>query len=114
MFSFEQQKRKFHHFVSKKAFDIVDCGPKVINLLLDQGLISEYADIFTLKRGDLLLLPRFAEKSVDNLLSSIKKSSKVTLPRLLVGLSIPQVGEETAIDLSFNGELIKITNYSTL
>lgn len=98
--SFEQQKRKFHHFVSKKSFDIVDCGPKVVDLLLEQNLISEYADIFTLKRGDLLALPRFAEKSVDNLLSSIQKSSKVTLPRLLVGLSIPQVGEETAIDLA--------------
>ncbi len=98
--SYEQQKRKFYHFVSKKSFDIVDCGPKVIDLLLDQGLISEYADIFTLKRGDLLNLPRFAEKSVDNLLSSIEKSKRVTLPRFLVGLSIPQVGEETAIDLS--------------
>lgn len=98
--SYEQQKRKFYHFVSKKSFDIVDCGPKVIDLLLDQGLISEYADIFTLKRGDLLNLPRFAEKSVDNLLASIEKSRNVTLPRFLVGLSIPQVGEETAIDLA--------------
>lgn len=98
--SFEQQKRRFHHFVSKKSFDIEDMGPKVVDLLLDEGLISEYADIFTLKRGDLLNLPRFAEKSVDNLLGSIKKSSKVTLPRLLVGLSIPQVGEETAIELA--------------
>jgi DNA ligase (NAD+) len=100
--SYEQQKRKFYHFVSKKSFDIVDCGPKVIDVLLDTGLISEYADIFTLKRGDLLQLPRFAEKSVDNLLSSIQKSSTVTLPRFLVGLSIPQVGEETAIDLAKN------------
>lgn len=100
--SFEQQKRKFYHFVSKKSFDIVDCGPKVIDLLLENNLISEYADIFTLKRGDLLLLPRFAEKSVDNLLTSIEKSKKVTLPRFLVGLSIPQVGEETAVDLSKN------------
>ncbi|KND52124.1 MAG: DNA ligase, NAD-dependent, partial [Parcubacteria bacterium C7867-003] len=98
--SLDQIKRKFHHFVSKKSFDIEDCGPKIIDLLLEQNLISEYADIFTLKRGDLLTLPRFAEKSVDNLLSSIEKSRSVTLPRLLVGLSIPQVGEETAIDLS--------------
>lgn len=98
--SFEQQKRKFYHFVSKKSFDIVDCGPKVIDLLLEENLISEYADIFTLEKGDLLNLPRFAEKSVDNLLKSIKKSSKVTLPRFIVGLSIPQVGEETAYDLS--------------
>ncbi len=98
--SLEQIKRKFHHFVSKKSFDIEDCGPKIIDLLLEENLISEYVDIFTLKRGDLLLLPRFAEKSVDNLLKSIEKSRKVTLSRLLVGLSIPQVGEETAIDLS--------------
>ena len=98
--SFEQQKRKFYHFVSKKAFDIVDMGPKVIDVLLEQNLISEYADIFTLKRGDLLALPRFAEKSVDNLLESIKRSSKLSLPRLLVGLSVPQVGEETAYDLA--------------
>ncbi len=98
--SLQQIKRKFHHFVSKKAFDIVDCGPKIIDVLLDENLISEYSDIFTLKRGDLLSLPRFAEKSVDNLLSSIDKSKTVTLARFLVGLSIPQVGEETAIDLS--------------
>jgi len=98
--SIDQIKRMFHHFVSKKAFDIEDCGPKIVDLLLEQNLISEYADIFTLKKGDLLALPRFAEKSVDNLLKSIEKSRNITLARLLVGLSIPQVGEETAIDLS--------------
>lgn len=98
--SYDQQKRKFYHFVSKKSFDIVHCGPKVVDLLLEENLISEYSDIFTLERGDLFSLPRFAEKSVDNLLSSVKKSSNVTLSRFLVGLSIPQVGEETAIDLA--------------
>jgi DNA ligase (NAD+) len=98
--SFEQQKRKFYHFVSKHAFDIVDMGPKVVDVLLTENLITEYADIFTLTAGDLLALPRFAEKSVENLLASIKKSSRVTLARLLVGLSVPQVGEETAIDLA--------------
>ena len=98
--SFDQQKRRFYHFVSKHAFDIVDMGPKVVDVLLTENLISEYADIFTLKKGDLLALPRFAEKSVDNLLTSIKKSSTVSLARLLVGLSVPQVGEETARDLA--------------
>lgn len=98
--SFEQQKRKFHHFVSKKAFDITHCGPKIIDVFLEQNLISEYADIFTLKRGDLLSLPRFGEKSVDNILNSIEKSKNVSLARFLVSLSIPQVGEETAIDLA--------------
>ncbi len=98
--SLEQIKRRFHHFVSKKSLDIEDCGPKIVDLLLDEGLITEYADIFTLKKGDLLSLPRFAEKSADNLLKSIEKSRSTTLSRFLVGLSIPQVGEETAIDLS--------------
>jgi DNA ligase (NAD+) len=98
--SFEQQKRRFYHFVSKHALDIVDLGPKVIDVLLTENLISEYADIFTLKAGDLLSLPRFAEKSVENLLNSINRSRETTLPRFLVGLSIPQVGEETAYDLA--------------
>ncbi len=100
--SFEQQKRRFYHFVSKKSFDIVDCGPKVIDVLLEQSLISEYADIFSLKKGDLLSLPRFAEKSVDNLLSAIDKAREVSLPRFVIGLSIPQVGEETAHLLAKN------------
>ena len=98
--SFAQQKRKFYHFVSKKSFFIDGMGPKIIDQLLNVNLITSYPDIFTLKMGDLLALPRFAEKSVDNLLNSIEKSREVTLARLITGLSIPHVGEETAIDLS--------------
>src|SRR3989338_7639947 len=98
--SFDQQKRRFYYFVSKKCFDIDGLGPKIIDLLLDNNLISTFDDVFTLKRGDLLALPRFAEKSVDNLLVSIEKAKKVTLPRLLASLSIPQVGEETAYDVA--------------
>ena len=100
--SFEQQKRKFYHFVGKQAFDIDSMGPKVVDLLLEKELISEYADIFTLKKGDLLALPRFAEKSVDNLLVAIEKARKIILPKFLVGLSIPQVGVETAYLLAQN------------
>ncbi len=100
--SFEQQKRKFHHFVSKKSFDITDLGPKVVDMLLENSLIVEFSDIFTLEKGDLLSLPRFAEKSVDNLLQAILKAKKVTLPRFIIGLSIPQVGEETAHLLAQN------------
>lgn len=98
--SVPQQKRKLYHFAGKHAFDIDGLGPKIIDLLLDHNLISSYEDIFTLKRGDLLNLPRFAEKSVDNLLESIEKARKVPLARFIVGLSIPQVGEETANDLA--------------
>lgn len=98
--SFAQKRRKFYHFVSKKAFDMDGCGPKIIDVLLDNNLISDFADIFTLEKGDLLSLPRFAEKSVENLLASVEKSRTVSLPKLLVGLSIPRVGEEMAIDLA--------------
>ena len=98
--SFAQKRRKFYHFVSKKAFDMDGCGPKIIDVLLDNNLIADFSDIFTLKKGDLLSLPRFAEKSVDNLLASVEKSREISLSKFLVGLSINQVGEETAIDLA--------------
>lgn len=98
--SFEQQRRKFSYFVSKRALNIVDLGPRIMDVLLKENLVSEYADIFTLEKGDLLVLPRFAQKSVDNLLKSVEMAKKTTLPRFLIGLSIPQVGEETAYDLT--------------
>jgi DNA ligase (NAD+) len=98
--SFEQNKKKFYYFVSKKCFNIDGLGPKIIDQLLDNGLVSTFDDIFTLKKGDLLALPRFAEKSVDNLLESISNSKKISLARLISSLSINQVGEETAYDIA--------------
>lgn len=98
--SFAQQKRKFYHFVSKKAFNIEGLGPKIIDLLLEENLLSSYDDIFTLKKGDLIDLPRFAEKSVDNLLKEIDEAREIELPQFIISLSIDQVGEETAYDLA--------------
>jgi DNA ligase (NAD+) len=107
--SYVQKKRKFAHFASKIAFNIDGLGPQIIELLMKHNLISDFNDIFTLKRGDVLSLPRFAEKSADNLLESIEKAREVPLARFLVSLSIPQVGEETAIDLANHfGKLEKI------
>lgn len=107
--SFAQVKRRFYHFVSKKCFDIDGLGPKIIDVLLEKNLVSSFDDIFTLKRGDLLALPRFAEKSVDNLLASVEKAREVSLPRFLAAISIPQIGEETANDLANHfGTLEKI------
>jgi DNA ligase (NAD+) len=107
--SFEQVKRKFYHFVSKKCFNMEGLGPKIIDVLLEKNLISTFDDIFTLEREDLLALPRFAEKSVDNLLDSVQKARNVSLPRFLASLSIPQVGEETSYDLENHfGKLEKI------
>ncbi|MBI5754052.1 NAD-dependent DNA ligase LigA [Candidatus Peregrinibacteria bacterium] len=98
--SFAQKRRKFYHFVSKHAFDIEKMGPRVTDALLDNNLITSYDDIFTLKKGDLLTLPRFGEKSVDNLLASIEKARTMDLPRFIIGLSIEHVGEETAEDIA--------------
>lgn len=95
--SFVQKRRRFHYFVSKAAFDIEGMGPKVIDALLEHGLIANIDDIFTLKKGDVMALPRFAERSVDNLLAAIEEKRTVTLPRFLIGLSIEHVGEETAL-----------------
>jgi DNA ligase (NAD+) len=95
-----QQKRRLYHFVSKHCFDIDGLGPRQIDVLLENNLISSYEDIFTLKLGDVLALPRFAEKSADNLIASIEKARNVTLPRFIFSLSIPHVGEETAEDLA--------------
>jgi len=98
--SFEMQRRRLHYFSSKAAYDIENLGPKVIDVLLENNLIQNAVDIFTLEKGDLLSLPRFAEKSVDNLLASINDARKVSLSRFIVGLSIDGVGEETAVLLA--------------
>lgn len=95
-----EQRRRFHHFVSKHALDIEGMGPKTVNLLMEQGLVTSYADIFTLTEGDLEGVERFAEVSSKKLIDNIKKRRKIPLERLLIALSIPQVGEETARDLA--------------
>ena len=98
--SFAQQRRKLAHFTSKKVFNIDGLGQKKIDQLLEAGIISNFDDIFTMKRGDLETLPRFGEKSIDNLLKAVEKARDVSLARFIAGLSISQVGEETARDLA--------------
>jgi len=106
-----KDRRRLYHFTSKHAFDIDGLGPKVVDLLVEHQLVGAYDDFFTLTKGDLLALPRFAEKSADNLLASIEKAKRVTLPRLIIALSIPQVGEETAYDLaSYFGTLEELSH----
>lgn len=105
--SFIQKKRKLYHFAGKSAFNIDGLGPKIIDTLLGAELIAISDDIFTLKKGDLLTIPRFAEKSVDNLLSSIEKAKRVSFPRFIVSLSIPNVGQETAYLLAKNFKTIE-------
>jgi DNA ligase (NAD+) len=103
-------RRKLYHFVGKHAFDIEGCGPKTIDLLMDEGLVSTYADLFTLTEGDLEGLPGFAALAAKNLIDGITARKKITLDRLLIGLSIDHVGEETARDIAAHfGNLYRVS-----
>ncbi|MBT3419372.1 MAG: NAD-dependent DNA ligase LigA [Candidatus Magasanikbacteria bacterium] len=97
---YAQELQHIIHFVSKKAFNIDGLGKKIVEQLVNEGIVKNVADVFTLTKGDLAPLERFAEKSADNLIISIQKAKKVTLPRLLFGLGIRHVGEETAVRLA--------------
>ena len=99
--SFAMIRRRFYNFVGKGALDIEGFGKKTVDALFDADLIQNYDDIFTLEEGDVLELEGFAEISAKKLIESIRRAAKkVELSRLIVGLSIPQVGEETAILLA--------------
>lgn len=90
------RRQRLYYFVSKTALNIDGIGPKIIDALLDAGLIIDAADLFVLKREDFLSLPGFKDKSADNALAAIAAAKTTTLARFLVALSIEHVGEETA------------------
>jgi DNA ligase (NAD+) len=98
--SFAEQSGKLIHFASKHALDIDGLGEKTVQLLMEKNLVGEFDDFFDLTRDELLALEGFKEKSVDNLLAALRAASTPTLDRLLVGLSILHVGEETALLLA--------------
>ncbi len=97
---FAQELERINHFVSKHAYDIDHCGVKIVEQLVNEGLIKDAADLFTLTQGDLENLERFGKKSAYNLIQAIAKSKEVTLARFINALSIDHVGEETAEDLA--------------
>jgi DNA ligase (NAD+) len=99
-----------YHFVSRAAFNIEGMGPKIIDKFLDEGLISDSADIFELQKGDIAALERFGEKSAENIVAEIAEKKHVTLPRFLYALGILHVGEETAVLLAKNFEFVTIKN----
>jgi len=93
-------KRQLYHFVSRKAFDIEGLGPKIIDQLMNEGLIKDAADIFTLTAGDLRSLERFAEKSAENLVKSIDNAREVELAKFIYALGIRHIGEESSVWLA--------------
>ncbi len=94
------EREQLIHFASKDAFDIDGLGEKIVDQLLTEGIISDAADFFALKEGDLHGLERFAEKSATNLIEAIQGKKKVTFSRFLFGLGIRHVGAITASDLA--------------
>ncbi|MEK7630243.1 MAG: NAD-dependent DNA ligase LigA [Patescibacteria group bacterium] len=93
-----RHKESLYHFVY--AFDIQGLGPKIIDRFLDEGLISDAADIFSLEEGDIKILERFGEKSAENIVEEVKQKKKITLAKFIYGLGILHVGEETAVLLA--------------
>ncbi len=94
------KREAIYHLVSRKAFDIDGVGPKIVDQLMEAGLIRDPADLFSLKKEDLLNLERFAEKSAQNTIEAIESKKKVSLDKFIYSLGIEHVGEETAFTLA--------------
>jgi DNA ligase (NAD+) len=95
-----QQKQAILHFAQRRAVEIEDLGEKLVDQLVDAGLVKTLADLYKLGFSHLAMLDRMAEKSANNVLTSLEKSKTTTLPRFLFGLGIRHVGEATAKDLA--------------
>src|SRR3989338_6352064 len=102
-----KHRRALYYFASKKAMNIEGLGPKIIDALLDNGLIRDAADIYDLKEGDLEPLERFGEKSAKNIVNAINEKKETTLPRFLTALGIFHIGEETAELLAKSAKSVK-------
>jgi DNA ligase (NAD+) len=95
-----QLKGRIKHFASKKALDIEGLGEETVSGLVDRRLACDLADLFRLKRDDLLQVERFAQRSAAKLVDAIQKSRRVELGRFLYALGIPEVGAAVALDLA--------------
>ncbi|MDR5589773.1 NAD-dependent DNA ligase LigA [Christiangramia sp. SM2212] len=91
---------RIQHYISRKAMDIEGLGGETVALLVNADLIENYADLYTLKKEDVLPLERMAEKSADNLISGIEKSKEIPFERVLFALGIRYVGETVAKKLA--------------
>lgn len=111
---FAQQKEKLIHFVSKKAFDIEGMGDKIIERFINEGMITDPASIFELKKEDISQLERFGEKSAGNLIEIIEERKRVLLAKFIFALGIRHVGEETAIALAQRFHNLKKIQDATL
>jgi DNA ligase (NAD+) len=104
-----QRKESIKHFASRRAMDIDGLGDKLVEQLVDAGMIQDVADLYTLSVEQLTTLERMGEKSATNLVAALEKSKATTLPRFIFSLGIREVGEATARNLAMHfGSLEKI------
>ena len=102
LFCGAQRKQAIKHFASRKAMDIDGLGDKLVDQLVDAGLVHDVADLYSLSRADLVSLPRMGDKSADNLQLAIEKSKTTTLAKFLFALGVREVGEATARSLALH------------
>ena len=95
-----QRKQALLHFAQRRALDIEGLGDKLVDQLVDQGVVKVLPDLYRLGLTALASLERMAEKSAQNVLAALEQSKRTTLPRFLYGLGIRHVGEATAKDLA--------------
>lgn len=100
LFCSAQRKQALWHFASRRAMDIDGLGDKLIDQLVDRGMVHTLADLYRLDGAALAAMERMGQKSADNLLAAIEASKQTTLPRFIYALGIRNVGEATARDLA--------------
>lgn len=100
LFCDAQRKEAIKHFASRKALDIEGLGDKLVELMVDEGLIKSPADLFELQHDQVAQLERMGSKSASNLIDSIEKSKHTTLDKFIYALGIREVGEATALTLA--------------
>jgi DNA ligase (NAD+) len=97
-----QRKERLRHFASRRAMDIEGVGEKLVEQLVDAGLVESPADLYGLSSATLAALDRMGPKSADNVIAAIERSKTTTLARFLFALGIPDVGEATASALALH------------
>ena len=91
-----QLKRAIQHLASKGAFDIDGMGEKIVDVLVDKGMVEDISEVFKLTKDDFLPLERFAEKSAQNMVDALKEARSISLNRFIYALGISNVGEHLA------------------
>ena len=110
------EKENINHFISKKGFNIDGLGEKVVEQLMQAGLISDAADIFMLKEEDVMSLDLFKEKRTKNLFENTEKAKQINLDNFLFALGIRYLGEQSSFDFAkyIVGHATKLENFSVI